>query len=54
MLKDKNKINPNGCGIGLTVSKRYVEMLKGEFEMKSNLGEGTTMSFTIPNVIDKK
>jgi signal transduction histidine kinase len=51
MLKDKNKINTNGCGIGLTVSKKYVEMLRGNFKVDSNPGEGTKMTFTIPTVI---
>jgi signal transduction histidine kinase len=52
MLKDKDKINPNGCGIGLTVSKKYIEMLKGEIHLTSKVDEGTTITFTIPKLID--
>jgi signal transduction histidine kinase len=51
MLEDPNKINSNGCGIGLTVSKKYVEMLKGEFKVESKLGEGTEMTIVIPKLI---
>lgn len=45
-----SKINPNGCGIGLTVSKKYVEKLGGTISLKSKFGEGTTTTFTIPFV----
>lgn len=44
--KQKN-INPNGCGIGLTVSKKYVEKLGGHIELKSKYGKGTRVLFTI-------
>ena len=43
-------INPNGCGIGLTVSKRYIEYLKGSISLKSELGKGTSVTFHIPLV----
>ena len=37
-----------GLGIGLTVSKHLVELLGGQLELKSKLGEGSEFSFDIP------
>ena len=49
MLDDTKHINPNGCGIGLTVSQKYVEKLGGTFTVESEFGKGTKISFTICN-----
>ncbi len=38
----------DGAGLGLSISKSYVEMLGGKIWVKSNEGEGSTFSFTIP------
>lgn len=48
MLNDKKEINPNGSGIGLTVSKKYVEKLGGDICLESEFGIGTTITFTTP------
>lgn len=37
-----------GVGLGLTISKRIVEILGGEIKVKSKVGEGSKFSFTIP------
>ena len=50
MLDETKKLNPNGCGIGLTVSKKYVELLEGQFSMNSEVNEGTTMRFIVPKL----
>ena len=37
----------NATGLGLILSKRYIEQLNGELEIVSTLGKGTTYSFII-------
>ena len=37
-----------GAGLGLSISKGYVEMLGGKIWMESELGKGSTFYFTLP------
>jgi len=41
-------IKEGGLGLGLAISKAYVEMLNGDITLKSNIGIGSVFSFTIP------
>ncbi|MFW6369803.1 MAG: ATP-binding protein [Bacteroidota bacterium] len=38
-----------GTGLGLTIVKHLLQLLEGDITVDSNLGEGTTFSFFIPN-----
>ena len=44
----EDKMAYQGAGLGLTISKNYVEMLGGKIWMESTEGQGTTFSFTLP------
>ncbi len=42
-----------GAGIGLTIVKRFAEILGGKVEVKSKLGEGSVFRVTLPVVREK-
>jgi signal transduction histidine kinase/CheY-like chemotaxis protein len=46
-------IKAGGLGLGLAISKAYVEMLGGTITLESKLGKGSVFSFTIPLIYDK-
>lgn len=43
-----NKRAVQGAGLGLSISKAYVELLNGKIWLESKLGEGSTFYFTLP------
>lgn len=45
---EKNSVNPGGSGLGLTVVKEFINLHNGKVRLKSRVGKGTSVSFTIP------
>ncbi|HZF63381.1 MAG TPA: PAS domain-containing sensor histidine kinase [Chitinophagaceae bacterium] len=47
-FRGKNAQNIQGTGLGLHIVKRYLDLIGGDIQLNSNLGEGTTITFFIP------
>ena len=44
-------MNPEGVGLGLTISKNLTNAMGGEIDVKSTLNVGSVFSVTLPLVI---
>jgi PAS domain S-box-containing protein len=47
-FRGKNALNIQGTGLGLHIVKRYMDLLGGDVNLKSEIGMGTIITFTIP------
>jgi signal transduction histidine kinase len=43
-----------GSGLGLSIAKKMIELMKGKIEIESEVGEGSTFSIWLPAVLDEK
>lgn len=51
-LEDDYSVESSGLGLGLSITKAYVEMLGGGISVDSEVGVGSTFSFEIPLQFD--
>lgn len=47
-VDNSNQRQYGGTGIGLALVKELVDVLKGQIEVSSNVGDGTTFNLTLP------
>jgi PAS domain S-box-containing protein len=47
-FRGKNAVNIQGTGLGLHIVKRYLDIINGSIKLDSVLGQGTTITITIP------
>jgi signal transduction histidine kinase/ActR/RegA family two-component response regulator len=52
-VEEDYSISLSGLGLGLSISKAYVEMLGGRITVESVYGKGSVFKFTIPLIYDK-
>ena len=48
-IEDDRNTNENGHGLGLSITKNFVEALGGKIEVNSVLNQGTTFILTFKN-----
>jgi len=52
-LKDAHTGDYNGVGLGLSIVKRYLELMDGEIHVESRVDHGSTFTFTVPRAINQ-
>jgi len=52
-FRGKNALNIQGTGLGLHIIKRYVDLLHGDIQLKSEFNKGTEITVTFPINLDE-
>jgi signal transduction histidine kinase len=53
-LGDPHTGDHTGMGLGLNIVKQYLEMMRGDIQVESKLGVGSTFTFTLPYSIEDR
>ena len=53
-FRGKNVTNIEGTGLGLPIVKKYLDLLQGKIDLKSELGVGTTVRISLPPLVENK
>ncbi|MGH7773070.1 MAG: GAF domain-containing protein [Candidatus Binatia bacterium] len=51
-LKEAHTGDYSGVGLGLSIVKRYLELMQGNIQVESQQGKGSTFTFTLPHSVD--
>jgi signal transduction histidine kinase len=50
-IKEAHTGNFSGVGLGLSIVKKYLELMQGEIQVESKPGEGSTFTFFVPHSV---
>ncbi|MGH7927055.1 MAG: ATP-binding protein, partial [Candidatus Binatia bacterium] len=50
--KDAHTGNLGGVGLGLSIVKKYLQLMRGEINVTSRVGEGSTFTFSLPYTLE--
>jgi signal transduction histidine kinase len=53
-FRGKNVTNIEGTGLGLPIVKKYLDLLEGKIDLKSELEVGTTVKVSLPLLVENK
>ena len=53
-FRGKNVTNIEGTGLGLPIVKKYLDLLQGKIDLKSQLNKGTTVKILLPSLVENK
>jgi signal transduction histidine kinase len=51
-LKDAHTGNYNGVGLGLSIVKKYLELMGGEIRVESRVDHGSVFTFSLPRTLN--